>query len=194
MRRALIGAGGLASEMQAMLSESLLCFVEDKCLRETSATVRPLSEFDPYVYEVCIAIADPMVKRRIVSELAPETRFFTFIHPSALCYIDESDIGEGTFVGVNSLIMNGAKIGRDVLLNRFNQVGHDSIVGDFFSGLPASTISGRVTIGRGVMLGSGATILQNLHVADNILIGAMVCVSKSLVYRGSYVGIPARLT
>ena len=193
MKKALIGAGGLAGEMAALISAELPCFVEDTYLPFAKGKVLPLSSFDPSVYQVCIAIANPLVRARIAANLPQSTKYFTYIHPTALFHGEREAIGEGTFIGCYAVIMNDVVIGKHVLLNRNNQIGHNSVLGDFFTGLPSAIVSGNVTTGVRVLMGAGALVLENLRVCDDVTIGAMACITKDIVKMGVYVGTPARL-
>jgi sugar O-acyltransferase (sialic acid O-acetyltransferase NeuD family) len=193
MKKALIGAGGLAGEMTALLGTKLPCFIEDTYLPLAKGKVLPLSSFDPSAYQVCIAIANPLVRARIAANLPQSTTFFTYVHPTALFHGERKAIGEGTFIGCYAVVMNDVVIGKHCLLNRNNQIGHNSALGDFFTGLPSAIISGNVTIGKRVIMGAGAMVLENLRVCDDVTIGAMTCVTKDLINMGVYVGTPARL-
>lgn len=139
-QRALIGAGGHAREVMAQMGVKLPCFVDDAYLTDQTL---PLSSFDPDRYEVLIAIGDSAGRRRLVDRLPRETRYFTFIHPTALL-LEEVVIGEGSFIGAQCILTTNIRLGRHALLNRGNQVGHDSVAGDFLSLMPGSIVSGKV--------------------------------------------------
>lgn len=51
---------------------------------------------------------------------------------------------------------------------------------------------GEVTIGNNVYVGTNAMILPNVHITDNVIIGAGAVVSKDITEDGVYVGVPAR--
>lgn len=193
MRKALIGAGGLAGELMSMIGCDLPCFVQDSFLVKPNPGVFPLSAFDPSLFEVCLAIADPVIRSRILEILPKETRFFSFIHDTAVCLTDKALIGEGAFIGCGAVVMNGVKLGKHVMLNRSNQIGHGSIVGDLFSGLPSSIISGNVVIGQRVMIGSNSVVLERIKVCDDVIVGAMSCVTRDILKSGIYFGSPAKI-
>lgn len=51
---------------------------------------------------------------------------------------------------------------------------------------------GRVTIGNNVYLGYRTTVLCNVKIGDNVIVGAQSLVNKDLPSNGVYAGIPAR--
>jgi serine acetyltransferase len=53
-------------------------------------------------------------------------------------------------------------------------------------------ISGNVTMGSGVFVGTGAVVLERLSICDNAIIGAGAVVTKSILEPGVYVGVPAK--
>ncbi len=50
----------------------------------------------------------------------------------------------------------------------------------------------KVTIGRHVVIGSGTTVLQGVHIKEGTAIGAMSLVKKDTESFGIYAGIPAK--
>ena len=84
MKRALIGAGGFAKEIIAHIGDSTMKqFVDDEYWKEGNKYIRPLSEFDPNEYEVLIAIGEPKMRYDMSQRLPSNTKYFSFIHPSA---------------------------------------------------------------------------------------------------------------
>lgn len=188
MKKALIGFGGHAREVMAQMGEELTCFVEDDFLVNGTS---PISEFDPSEYEVMISIADPKVRRKILSKLPQNTKFFSWIHPTSLI-LNNVTLGVGSFVGAFSIITTNVKIGNHCILNRHNQVGHDCIIGDFFSAMPGSIVSGNVIIGNSVYLGNNCSIKQNISITSEVTIGMNSAVVKNISESGTYVGVPSK--
>ena len=76
------------------------------------------------------------------------------------------------------------------LLNRFNNVGHDSICGDFLSMMPGSIISGNCKIGNKFYMGTNSSIREKLNICNKVLIGLGSSVVKNINKSGTYVGSP----
>ena len=191
MKKALIGYGGHAREVMAQMGLKLTCFVDDQYVRHEDNTV-PLSSFNPDEYVVMIAISDPKVRFDISQKLPKETQYFTFIHPSVLL-MGNVEIGEGSFIGANSILTTDIKLGKHSILNRGNHIGHDSIIGDYFSAMPGAIVSGNVTIYDCVYLGTNSSIKEKLTIVSGCTIGLNSGVVKDLKYSGTYGGTPAVL-
>lgn len=191
MKKALIGYGGHAREVMAQMGLKLTCFVDDQYVRHEDNTV-PLSLFNPDEYVVMIAISDPKVRFDISQKLPKETQYFTFIHPSVLL-MGNVEIGEGSFIGANSILTTDIKLGKHSILNRGNHIGHDSIIGDYFSAMPGAIVSGNVTIYDCVYLGTNSSIKEKLTIANGCTIGLNSGVVKDIKYSGTYGGTPAVL-
>jgi sugar O-acyltransferase (sialic acid O-acetyltransferase NeuD family) len=187
-QRALIGAGGHAREVMAQMGEKLPCFVDDAY--QTDRTL-PLSRFDPEQYEVLVAIGDSVSRQQMVARLPRETRYFTFIHPTALL-LEDVTVGEGSFIGAHCILTTNIRLGRHALLNRGNQVGHDAVAGDFLSLMPGAILSGNVRLGDGVYLGNNACVREKVGVCSGTTIGMGAMVVAEIREAGTYVGMPAR--
>lgn len=184
MKRALIGYGGHAREVMVQMGVNLTCFVDDNFLTKDSL---PLSLFDPEEFDVMIAISNSQDRNEIVNRLPKETKYFSFIHPTALI-MGDVEIGEGSFIGAYSILTTNIKLGSHSLLNRANHIGHDCVIGDYFSAMPGSIVSGNALIGDRVYLGTNSSIREKLKITNDVTIGLNTGVVKSIAESGIYVG------
>jgi sugar O-acyltransferase (sialic acid O-acetyltransferase NeuD family) len=189
MKQALVGYGGHAREVMAQMGEKLTCFVDDQYVVENTL---PLSDFDPNEYIVMIAVADSKSRFDIVQRLPKETKYFTWIHPTALIMSDDITIGEGSFIGAYSILTTNIKIGKHAILNRGNHIGHDCEIGDYFSAMPGAIVSGNVKIYDCVYMGSNSSIREKLSVGGSVIIGMNSAVVKNIKKLGVYGGVPAK--
>ena len=187
MKKALVGYGGHAREVMAQMGVKLTCFVDDKYVDNDTL---PLSQFDPTKYIVMVAVADSKDRYNIIQRLPKETQFFTFIHPTALL-MEDVEIGEGSFIGAYSILTTNIKIGKYAILNRGNHIGHDCIIGNYFSAMPGSIVSGNVTIYDCVYMGNNSSIREKLSIHSFSTIGMNSAVVKHIEIPGTYVGCPA---
>jgi sugar O-acyltransferase (sialic acid O-acetyltransferase NeuD family) len=189
MKLALFGYGGHAKEVAAQIGQDVTFFVDDEYVNEVT---KPISEFDPSEYVMMVAVSDCIDRSVIVNKLPKETEYFTFIHPTALILDDEIIIGEGSFIGANSILTTNIQIGNHAILNRGNHIGHDCIIGNYFSAMPGSIVSGNVHIGNGVYLGTNSSVIEKKYILHDIVIGANSVVIRDITERGTYVGVPAK--
>jgi len=188
MKKVLIGNGGHAREVMAQMGIKLTRFVDDEFVDEDSL---PISQFDPTKHAAMVAIANSKDRYDMVQKLPKETQFFTFIHPTALI-MGDVEIGEGSFIGAYSILTTNIKIGKHAILNRGNQIGHDCRIGNYFSAMPGSIVSGNVTIYGLVYMGTNSSIREKLSIHSLSTIGMNSAVIKNIEDSGTYVGCPAK--
>lgn len=189
MELALYGYGGHAREVAAQIGEKVTFFVDDKYSNDIA---KPLSSFNPEKYHMMIAVGDSKARFDIVQKLPKETIYFTFIHPTALILDDNIEVGEGSFIGAYSILTTNIKIGKHALLNRGNQIGHDTIIGNYFSAQPGAIVSGNVIVYDCVYMGTNSSIREKIHVHSLSTIGMNSCVVKNINETGVYAGVPAK--
>lgn len=190
MKMALVGYGGHAREVMAQMGVKLTCFVDDKY---SVYGTKPLSDFDPNEYALMVAVADSKDRFDIIQRLPKETKYFTWIHPTALIMSDDIEIGEGSFIGAYSILTSNIKLGKHAILNRGNHIGHDCEIGDYFSAMPGAIVSGNVTIYDLVYMGNNSSIREKLSVHSLTTIGMNSAVVKDIEYPGTYVGCPSKM-
>lgn len=189
MKKALIGGGGHANEVMAQMGNIITQFVDDKYVTDKTL---PLSNFNPDEYEIMIAISNPTDRYNILTRLPKKTRFFSFIHPTALI-LNNVHIGEGSFIGAYSILTTNIKIGKHCILNRGNHIGHDCIIGDFFSAMPGAIVSGNVNIDEKVFIGTNSSVKEKIKITKNVTIGMNSGVVSDLLISGTYIGTPSKL-
>lgn len=185
MRKALIGNGGHSREVMAQMGTKLVRFVDDQYMDNDTL---PLSELDIEKYEVMVAIADPRDRYNTIQRLPKGVKFFKFIHPTALV-MEDVEIGEGSFIGANSILTTNIKIAKHAILNRGNHIGHDCVIGDFFSAMPGSVVSGNVKIGDRVYLGTNSSVREKISICSDVTVGLNSGIYKSIDKPGIYSSI-----
>lgn len=143
---------------------------------------------------LAVSIGNPKVKKNIIDRISnPLVDYPTLIHP--LAWIGEKEyveMGKGCIVCAGTLITTNIKIGNFVILNLGYTVGHDTVIGDCAAFMPSVNISGEVNIGKGVYVGTGAKIINQLVIGDYTIVGAGAVVSKTLPAKCTAVGVPAK--
>jgi len=189
MLKVLIGGGGHAREVMVQINLTLPCYVDDEFVDENTL---PISKLNFEKCEVMVAIGDSTKRKKMVDKLPSHTKYFTFIHPTAQIMDDNIEIGEGSFIGANSIITTNVKIGKHSLLNRGCHIGHDSVLGDYLSMMPNSVVSGNVSIGNCFYMGNNSSVREKITICDNVTIGLNSGVVKDINEEGVYVGLPVK--
>lgn len=118
-------------------------------------------------------------------------RFCTLVHPTA--YVSPlATLGEGVFVGANSVIGPGAQLAPHVFVNRGVTIGHDTRIGSYSRVQPGANVGGLCEIGEGVTVGIGATLIERLEIGTGAFIGAGAVVTADVEPRVLMVGVPAK--
>jgi|TARA_R110000868_G_scaffold179666_4_gene419855 sugar O-acyltransferase (sialic acid O-acetyltransferase NeuD family) len=195
MKKGIIGAGGFGREVYWSLNpierNNTVFFVDDEYWDNTNERILPLSLFDTNKYEVVVAIADSKHRERIVNNLPKKTKYFTHIHPSAQIHGEDVTIGEGSIICAGTIITTNVKIGKHAHLNLITTIGHDCIIGDYFTTAPGVQISGNENIGDRVYFGTRSCVKQKITICDDVVIGMNAGVVKNITESGTYVGCPA---
>ena len=192
MIKALIGNGGHAREIMAQMNQRLIRFVDDKYWIEGDDRLLPLSDFNPEIYEVMIAVGSSNDRLKISKKLPKETKYFSFIHNTVLILDDSIQIGDGTFIGAYSVLTTNIKVGKHSLLNRSNHIGHDCQIGDYLTLMPGAIVSGDCNISDNVYVGTNSSIREKISICDDVIIGLNSGVVSDIVESGVYVGTPAK--
>ncbi len=186
---AIIGHGGFAKEVEAWAKKTHFCtfYVEDEYAGRVAL---PLSKFDPQKEHAVIAIGDPTTRRRIVDSLPIETTYETLIHPSAQI-IDPATIliMKGCIICAGAVITTDVIISEHTIVNLNTTIGHNSRIGRYNTISPAANISGNVTTGSYVYLGTNSSIREKVTITANTVIGMGSVVVGDVKQSGTYVGV-----
>jgi acetyltransferase EpsM len=120
-------------------------------------------------------------------------QFATIVHPTAHIPA-ESSIGEGSILGVGSVVAAYTAIGCHVQVNRGCLIGHHTAIADFCTISPGANIAGSVKIGEGTYVGMGAIVLDHITIGTRCVVGAGAVVTRDVPDRVQVTGIPAKIT
>ena len=201
----ILGTGGFGREVLCCLIDGIdknnfkieetVCFmVSDEHYKETKimgVDVIAQSNFDPALYNVVIAIGDPILRKTIVDNLPSQTTFATIFHPNVIIS-DSVEIGEGSIITAGTILTCNIKIGKHAHLNLYTTIGHDCIMGDFFTTAPATNISGNCHFGECVYFGTNSAAKQGINICNNVTIGMGGVVVKDITEAGVYIGNPLK--
>lgn len=189
----LIGAGGFGREVKSMLPISNVVFGGFVDENSNGREVQSLSDFLKEPSEFVITIGNPESRIRIAEAIGESNRALTVISSSAILQSTESiSVGEGTIICAGSVLTTDIIIGRHCLINLNTTIGHDVVIKDFCSLMPSVNIGGNVILEKGVLVGTGATILPGLTVGEGATVGAGAVVTKNVPPHTTVKGIPAK--
>ena len=205
---AIFGAGGFGREVKTIIDEinklnpqkyNFIGFYDDGYNKDEKINnykilggIKEINEVQNPLLLI-VAVGNPKIKKDIISKINNQNiKFPTIIHPKVSISNDFVSIGKGCIICEGNIITCNITIKDFVILNLMCTVGHDTIIEDFCSFMPAVNISGEVHIENGVYIGTGAKIINQLRISKNTIVGAGAVVSKSLPENCTAVGIPAK--
>ncbi len=195
----ILGAGGhgrvVAEIAQLSGRYTDIAFLDDKVpeAKFPYSYVGICEEFTDYLkdYDFFIAIGNASIRHRLQIKVEEAGgRIVTLIHPAAIISKDVM-IGKGTVVMAGAIVNTGTQIGNGVILNTASSVDHDCVVEDFCHVSVGAHLCGTVHLGAGTWVAAGATVINNVTICSDCLIGAGATVTHDLLNAGIYKGTPA---
>lgn len=155
------------------------------------------ADFDYAGKNVVIGVGNPILREKIWQKI-----FYTFgrnvyfpniISPRAILLNKKSiNMGIGNVICAGTILTCDIKIKNFVQLNLNTTIGHDCYLGNFMTTAPGVNISGCVKAEKGTYFGTNSSVLENIHIVDDVIIGAGAVVVRDIMEKGTYVGIPAK--
>lgn len=115
----------------------------------------------------------------------------TLVHPSAQIAMNVK-IGKGTVVMANAVVNVCATVGEHCIINTGSIVEHDNVIEDFVHISPNAALGGTVRVGERTHIGIGASVINNISICGDCVIGAGAVVVREIKEKGTYKGIPAK--
>ncbi|MFN8465867.1 MAG: acetyltransferase [Caldilineaceae bacterium] len=205
------GAGGLAREVAWLLKQcsaagweaSLACYIDDNPANQNTVihnvpvvSLEHAATTFPGAYVVA-ALGSPQIRETVMQRaIASGFRPITVVHPRVVAS-EFITIGEGTIICAGNILTSDIVLGEHVQINLDCTIGHDVKLGDYTTLAPGVHVSGCVTTGKRVYIGTGAVIINGtsdkpLVIEDDAVIGAGACVTKSVPAGITVVGVPAK--
>jgi len=206
---AIFGAGGFGREVltliqdinRAKLTYNIVGFFDDGVPKGTVVNGFPvLGSVDDLNgwssnLAVAVAVGNPRVKKQIVERIANErVEFPVLAHPSVIIGdAQRTRMGQGCIICAGNILTTDISLGRFVILNLACTVGHDAVIDDYAAFMPSCNISGEVTVGEAVFVGTGACIINRVKIGDFAVVGAGAVVIGDIPSHSTSVGVPAKV-
>lgn len=140
-----------------------------------------------------VVIGDNKTRAKILKQLQNDGySVATIIHPSATLEIG-INIGVGTVVMPGVIVNCSTTIGVGCNLNTACSIDHDNKIGNFAHLSPGVRCAGNVIISDLCWIGMSASLINNLFVGENSIVGAGAVVLKFVDDQTTVVGVPARI-
>ena len=129
-----------------------------------------------------IGIGNNAIRKKIAQEY--DVHWVTLIHPSAQIAVNVS-IGMGTVVKAGAVVNACAVIGEHCIINTCAVIEHDNVIEDYVHISPKAALGGTVHVGTGTHVGIGATVINNIEICTDCVIGAGAAVNRNIVESGT---------
>jgi sugar O-acyltransferase (sialic acid O-acetyltransferase NeuD family) len=206
----IIGAGGFAREVAWLISdinrehrefEFMGYLVSDLSrLTETDSRDHVLGDFNWLdnnrdIDALALGIGTPASKLAVTDELEskfPRLEWPALIHPTVQFDRSSTKLDHGVVLCAGTIGTVNLEFGAFAMVNLACTVGHEARIGRCSVLNPTVNISGGVVVDEGVLIGTGAQILQYVKVGGGATVGAGAVVSKDVEPNTTVVGIPAK--
>lgn len=144
------------------------------------------------VRNAVIAIGNNRIRRKLF-EMCKKIGFCmpSIISVNSLI-ADDVQVGEGTVVMPGAIINTGSRIGKGCVINTNASVDHDNDIDDFVHIAPGVAMSGGSRVGQNSFLGTGCSVIDNLHIGNDVMVGAGAVVITDIEDGCTVVGVPAK--
>ncbi len=142
---------------------------------------------------IIIAIGDNKIRQKVFEKLTKQKENFVIArHPSTVIG-SHVILGPGTVICAGVVINPGTTIGANVILNTGCTIDHHSFIQDHAHIAPGVHLGGEVVVGKGTLIGIGASVIPGCHIGAECTVGAGAVVIKNLPEGVTAVGVPAKI-
>lgn len=113
--------------------------------------------------------------------------FATIVADSALVS-EYAVLAEGSQIMNNAVINIGSVIGENTIVNTSVSIDHDCIIGPHSHLAPGTTLSGAVKVENSVHIATGASVINNVIIGANTVIGVGANITKSIPAKSKVYG------
>jgi sugar O-acyltransferase (sialic acid O-acetyltransferase NeuD family) len=142
---------------------------------------------------IALGIGNPKLREQLSDQFTTlGGQLETLISPKAHLGFYNNSIEEGVCIMTGSILTTNVHLKKGALINLNCTIGHDVQIGAFSEICPGVHVSGKVKIGDGCYIGTGAVILPGLNIGEQAIIGAGAVVTKDVPAGKIVKGVPAK--
>jgi sugar O-acyltransferase (sialic acid O-acetyltransferase NeuD family) len=145
---------------------------------------------NPRKFRGVIGIGNSRIRQELAQSL--DIEWLTAIHPSAVVH-HSVKIGNGTVVFAGAVLQPDVTVGQHSIVNTAASLDHDCVIGNFVGIGPGTHLSGTVRVDDRSLLGTGCSVLPNLEIASDVIVGAGTVVIQDLTRGCLLVGPTPRI-
>ena len=198
----ILGAGGhggvIADAAKKMNKWKHIYFLDDKLIGKELLSVqivdwiKNINNHRKDDHEFIVGIGNNLTRQTLQNKLEFDGyNIATVIHP--FTSISESSvIGPGAVILAGVVINPFVVIGKGCIINTSCSVDHESEISDFVHLSPGSRLAGTVFVGARTWIGTNSTVINNVNIMNDVIIGAGSLVLTDVVETGTYVGSPVK--
>ena len=142
-----------------------------------------------------IAIGDNWSRRKMawrIGKIVPNFNYISVVHPGA-CVGKDVSLGKGVALMPGVIVNANSRIGDHCILNTRSTLGHDGVMEPFSSLAPGVSVGGNVYLGSGAAVSIGSSVIEQVRIGADSVIGAGSLVLHDIPSRVMVFGSPARV-
>ena len=184
------GHGKVTADIARKNGYEQIVFYDDDPDKQEIGSYQVIHDFKGYEdHDLFIAIGDNVTREKISLRMDKEP--VNLIHPTAVIG-EEVRFGKGIIVMAQAVINPGCILGDGVIINTYASIDHDNVIGAYSHVSVNAHTAGTVTIGKRVFVGMSSSLINNVCICDDAIIGAGALVVDDIREAGTYIGVPAR--
>lgn len=199
-RNIIFGAGGHARVIASLLSSGRdsgagpTLFVTQDGRDGTLVEEEFFARIDSYREDrVYLGIGDNGVRKSLFEKLVSRgVRPANCVAPNAFVAADVR-LGFGVTLCPGTVVMSGAVVGDNVIINTLSSVDHDCRIGNHSQLTAGVTLGGTVVVGESCFFGVRSAVTPNLTIGDGTLVMAGSLVTKNFPSQVVVGGYPAAI-
>lgn len=139
-----------------------------------------------------VPFGNPYLRKKVVEKMCELDNVFfpNIIHPTAIYDPEAGKMGIGNHIGPGVILASEFTLGDFNYISIGARLGHDIKLGNYNSINPAASCAGNVVFGDRNTLSINATVIEEIRICDDVIIGGSAIVTKDINEPGTYVGVP----